>query len=396
MGINELNDAWISKGQEVSDLNAKLNTAVLDDNFSKKKFAELKEQRDNLTAQRDAIKDQLDEARAMEVKNMKSEDKKPLNKKELDIKDQFVKDFKNMVTSGKTGAGNGGLTIPDDIQYAIHKLVRQFATLQNLVNVESVTTMTGSRTYEKLSDITPMSDLDDETAAIPDMDDPELTLVKYAIHRYAAIQTVTNSLLKDTVENILVWLSDWVAKKVTVTRNAKIIEAMGKPAKKPSIANFDDIKDLENNTLDPALMPSASFVTNQSGYNVLSKVKDAQGRYMLQRDVTQPDVYRLDGKTITVIADKWLPDISGAHPLYYGDLKQGITLYDREHMSLLSTNIGAGAFEHDLYKVRVIDRFDVEVIDDGAWATASFKTVANQQATTPETSGKTDTTPTNK
>lgn len=389
MGINELNDAWISKGQEVSDLNAKLNAAVLDDNFSKDKFAELKERRDNLAAQRDAIKDQLDETRAMEVKNMKSEDKKPLNKKELDIKDQFVKDFKNMVTSGKTGAGNGGLTIPDDIQYAIHKLVRQFATLQNLVNVESVTTMTGSRTYEKLSDITPMSDLDDETAAIPDMDDPELTLIKYAIHRYAAIQTVTNSLLKDTVENILAWLSDWVAKKVTVTRNAKIIEAMGKPAKKPSIANFDDIKDLENNTLDPALMPSASFVTNQSGYNVLSKVKDAQGRYMLQRDVTQPDVYRLDGKTITVIADKWLPDISGAHPLYYGDLKQGITLYDREHMSLLSTNIGAGAFEHDLYKVRVIDRFDVEVIDDGAWATASFKTVANQQATAPEASGST-------
>lgn len=389
MGINELNDAWISKGQEVSDLNAKLNMAVLDDNFSKDKFAELKEQRDNLAAQRDAIKDQLDEARAMEVKNMKSEDKKPLNKKELDVKDQFVKDFKNMVTSGKTGAGNGGLTIPDDIQYAIHKLVRQFATLQNLVNVESVTTMTGSRTYEKLSDITPMSDLDDETAAIPDMDDPELTLIKYAIHRYAAIQTVTNSLLKDTVENILAWLSDWVAKKVTVTRNAKIIEAMGKPAKKPSIANFDDIKDLENNTLDPALMPSASFVTNQSGYNVLSKVKDAQGRYMLQRDVTQPDVYRLDGKIITVIADKWLPDISGAHPLYYGDLKQGITLYDREHMSLLSTNIGAGAFEHDLYKVRVIDRFDVEVIDDGAWATASFKTVANQQATAPEASGST-------
>lgn len=389
MGINELNDAWIAKGQEVSDLNAKLNTAVLDDNFSKDKFAELKEQRDNLTAQRDAIKDQLDEARALEVKNMKSEDKKPLNKKELDIKDQFVKDFKNMVTSGKTGAGNGGLTIPDDIQYAIHKLVRQFATLQNLVNVESVTTMTGSRTYEKLSDITPMSDLDDEKAAIPDMDDPELTLIKYAIHRYAAIQTVTNSLLKDTVENILAWLSDWVAKKVTVTRNAKIIEAMGKPAKKPTIANFDDIKDLENNTLDPALMPSASFVTNQSGYNVLSKVKDAQGRYMLQRDVTQPDVYRLDGKTITVIADKWLPDISGAHPLYYGDLKQGITLYDREHMSLLSTNIGAGAFEHDLYKVRVIDRFDVEVIDDGAWATASFKTVANQQATAPEASGST-------
>ncbi|WP_323058540.1 phage major capsid protein [Limosilactobacillus reuteri] len=390
MGINELNDAWIAKGQEVSDLNNKLNAAVLDDNFTKDKFAELKEQRDNAKIQRDAIKDQLDEARAQKVKAMKSEDKKPLNKKEMDIKDQFVREFKDMVTSGKTGTGNGGLTIPDDIQYSIHQLVRQFATLQNLVNVESVTTTTGTRTYEKLSDITPMTDLDDETATIPDMDDPELTLIKYAIHRYAAIQTVTNSLLKDTVENILAWLSNWVAKKVTVTRNAKIIEAMGKPAKKPTIASFDDIKDLENNTLDPAIMSSSSFVTNQSGYNVLSKVKDAQGRYMLQRDVTQPDVYRLDGKTITVVADKWLPDVAaGTHPLYFGDLKQGITLYDREHMSLLSTNIGAGAFEHDLYKVRVIDRFDVEVIDDGAWATASFKAVANQQATTPEASGET-------
>lgn len=396
MGINELNDAWIAKGQEVSDLNAKLNTAVLDDEFSKDEFAKLKEQRDNLTAQRDAIKGQLDEARALEVKAMKDTDKKPLNKKELDIKDQFVKDFKDMVTSGTTGAGNGGLTIPDDVQYTINQLVRQFATLQNLVSVESVTTTTGSRTYEKLSDITPMTDLDDETAAIPDMDDPELTLIKYAIHRYAAIQTVTNSLLKDSADNILAWLSEWVAKKVTVTRNSMIIEAMGKPAKKPTIASFDDVKDLENNTLDPALMPSATFVTNQSGYNVLSKVKDAQGRYMLQRDVTQPDVYLLDGKTITVVADKWLPDISGAHPLYYGDLKQGITLYDRENMSLLSTNIGAGAFENDLYKVRVIDRFDVEVIDDGAWATASFKTVADQQATTPEASGTTNTTPTTK
>ena len=389
MGINELNDAWISKGQEVSDLNAKLNAAVLDDNFSKDKFAELKEQRDNLTAQRDAIKDQLDEARANEVFRMNDKDKKPLNDKQIDLKDKFVRDFKDMVTSGKTEAGNAGLTIPDDVQTTIHTLVRQYASLQNLVNVEHVTTPTGSRVYEKFSEIKPLANLDDETAQIGDNDDPELTTIKYLIKRYAGITTVTNTLLKDTAENILAWLSTWIARKVTVTRNQEILKVLDTASKKPTIANFDDIKDLENNTLDPALMPSASFVTNQSGYNVLSKVKDAQGRYMLQRDVTQPDVYRLDGKTITVVADKWLPDISGAHPLYYGDLKQGITLYDREHMSLLSTNIGAGAFEHDLYKVRVIDRFDVEVIDDGAWATASFKAVANQEATTPEKSGVT-------
>ena len=390
MGINELNDAWISKGQEVSDLNAKLNTAVLDDNFSKDKFAELKEQRDNLTAQRDAIKDQLDEARALEVKNMKSEDKKPLNKKELDVKDQFVKDFKNMVTSGTAGAaGNGGLTIPTDIQTAIHTLVRQYASLQNLVNVESVTTTSGSRVYEKLVDITPLKNLDAEAGQIGDNDDPELTLIKYAIKRYAGITTITNSLLKDTAENILAWLSTWIARKVVVTRNQAILAVLNQPTKKQTIAKFDDIKDLENNTLDPAIEATSSFVTNQSGYNVLSKVKDAEGRYMLQRDVTQPDVYLLDGKPITVIADKWLPDIAGAHPLYFGDFKQAITLFDRENMELMSTNVGGGSFETDTTKIRVIDRFDVQPIDDGAYAVASFKAVTNQPATTPDASGAT-------
>ena len=389
MGINELNDAWISKGQEVSDLNAKLNTAVLDDNFSKDKFAELKEQRDNLAAQRDAIKDQLDEARANEVFRMNDKDKKPLNDKQIDLKDKFVRDFKVMVTAGKTEAGNAGLTIPDDVQTTIHTLVRQYASLQNLVNVEHVTTPTGSRVYEKFSEIKPLANLDDETAQIGDNDDPELTTIKYLIKRYAGITTVTNTLLKDTAENILAWLSTWIARKVTVTRNQEILKVLDTASKKPTIANFDDIKDLQLNTLDPAIIATSSFVTNQSGFAVLAKVKDAQGRYMIQRDVTNPEQYRIGGKPVTVVADRWLPDISGSHPLYYGDFKQAVTLFDREDMSLLSTNIGAGSFEHDETKIRVIDRFDVEQVDGDAYAVASFKAVANQEATTPAASGST-------
>ncbi|WP_394268002.1 phage major capsid protein [Limosilactobacillus vaginalis] len=389
MGINELNDAWIAKGQEVSDLNDKLNVAVLDDNFDTEKFNELKKQRDAAKVQRDALKDQLTEARAQEVRNMDTKDKKPLDDKQLDIKDKFVREFKDMVTSGTTSTGNGGLTIPDDIQTTIHTLVRQYASLQNLVNVESVTTPTGSRVYEKFSEIKPLANLDDETAKIGDNDDPELTTIKYLIKRYAGITTVTNTLLKDTAENILSWLSTWIARKVVVTRNQEILKVLDNASKKPTIAKFDDIKDLQLNTLDPAIIATSSFVTNQSGFAVLAKVKDAQGRYMLQRDVTNPEQYRIGGKPVTVVADRWLPDISGTHPLYYGDFKQAVTLFDRESMSLLSTNIGGGAFETDETKIRVIDRFDVEQVDGDAYAVASFKAVANQAATTPETSGAT-------
>ena len=392
MDINKINDAWIAAGQKVADLDNKLAIQTISDDFEPNdEFKALKEQRDNAKIQRDTLKEQLDEARANEVYRMKDEDKKPLNDKQLDLKDKFVRDFKDMVTTGKTNAGNAGLTIPDDIQTTIHTLVRQYASLQNLVNVERVTTPTGSRVYEKFSEITPLANLDDESAKIGDNDDPELTTIQYLIHRYSGITTVTNTLLKDTAENILSWLSTWIARKVVVTRNQEILKVLNTASKKPTIAKFDDIKDLQLNTLDPAIIATSSFVTNQSGFAVLAKVKDAQGRYMLQRDVTNPEQYRIGGKPVMVVADRWLPDVSGAHPLYYGDFKQAVTLFDRENMSLLSTNIGGGAFENDETKIRVIDRFDVEQVDGDAYAVASFKAVENQQATTPEASGATAT-----
>lgn len=390
--INQLNDAWIASGQKVADLNAEINAALLDNSFSEDAFASLKKERDVEITRRDELKNQLEQARAEQVITMKENDIQPLNNQEKDLKAKFVKDFKamikgdrsvlNMIDSSNDDSGsNAGLTIPEDIQTAIHKLVRQFDSLQEYVTVEKVTTTKGSRVYEKWADITPLANLDDEKGAIGDNDDPKLLIIKYTIHRYAGINTVTNSLLKDTAENILAWLSGWIAKKVVVTRNKAIIEKMNATPSKPTITKFDDIKDLINTSVDPAIAKTSFLITNVSGFNTISKVKDADGKYMVQPVVTQPDIKQIDGKNIVVIADRWLPDVNGAHPLGYGDLKQAITLFDRENMSLLTTNIGAGAFEHDLTKIRVIDRFDVQATDADAFVMGSFKTIADQEAT---------------
>lgn len=385
--INELNDAWVEAGQAVSDLNAKLNAAVLDDNFDQDKFAALKTERDNKVAQRDALKDQLATARAAEVVNMNQADKKPLNEAEKDMKATFVADLKNLVR-GRYDAissvttdtnGNGGLTIPEDVQTAIHELVRQFATLQNLVTVESVGTNKGSRVYETLSDIKPMAEVE-EGAEIQEGDYPKLSLIKYVIKDYAGYFVLTNDLLADTAEAMLAWLNKWIAKKVAVTRNTAIIAKLGTATKKPTITKFDDIKDMVLTGVDPAIAPTSSFLTNQSGFAVLAKVKDAMGNYLVQRDVTQPDRYLLDGKLVTVIADRWLPDVSGSHPLYFGDYKQAITLFDRQSMSLMTTNVGGQAWRTNTTEVRVIDRFDVQATDADAIEAGSFKAVADQPA----------------
>lgn len=125
---------------------------------------------------------------------------------------------------------------------------------------------------------------------------------------------------------------------------------------------------------------TSTFITNQSGYNVLSKVKDAEGRYLIQPNPTLPDVKQILGHNVTVITDKFLPDIDGAHPLYFGDFHMAITLYDYQQMTLVSTNIGGGAFEKDLTKIRAIDRFDVELLDEGAYVISTFTKIKDQES----------------
>lgn len=389
MDINTLNALWIEAGHKVEDLNEQINNALNDDSFTAEAFEELKNKRDTAKVRRDALKDQLVEAQAQAVVDMKDEDVKPLNENEETAKNVFIKDFKNLlngtyrnaaVGSKEDDGTNAGLTIPKDIQTAIHALVRQYNSLQEYVTVESVSTTSGSLVYEKWSDITALANLDDENTAITDIDAPKLALIKYAIKRYAGMLTATNSLLKDTVENILAWLNQWVAKKVVVTRNKAILEKIAALPSKPNITKFDDIKDLALKGVDPAIRSTSFFMTNTSGLATLAKVKNAMGDYLLQRDPTQPERYLLEGKQVIEIADRWLADNAGAHPLYFGDLKQAVTLFDREHMSIEASNVAGDAFSLDQTKIRVIDRFDVVTTDSEAFVAASFKTIADQEA----------------
>ncbi|HBH5984225.1 TPA: phage major capsid protein, partial [Enterococcus faecium] len=283
MNLEQLKNAWVEAGSKVSDLNAQLNAALVDDEKTEEDVVSLQAQVKAARAKRDGLKEQVANMEAEQVLNVKKE---PLDKKDENLKNKFIKDFKAMVngdpaimatlTSNTDESGNAiGLTIPVDVQTTIHTLVRRFDSLQEYVNVEKVTTTSGSRVYEKWSDITPLTALDTEDGEIPANDDPALYLIKYLIKRYAGISTVTNSLLKDTAENILAWLSKWIAKKVVVTRNTKILAAIDgiKAAQKKDVTDVDGIKDIVNVQLDPAIEATSMFITNQDGFNVLDKVK---------------------------------------------------------------------------------------------------------------------------
>ena len=54
------------------------------------------------------------------------------------------------------------------------------------------------------------------------------------------------------------------------------------------------------------------------------------------------------------------------HPVYCGDLKSAITLFDRNVLSIDMNDKGAGLWDKDLTGIKVRDRFDVQPVDEGA------------------------------
>ena len=401
MNLNEMNDAWIAQGQKVSDLNDKINTSLLDDSVDEAAIKDLKAKRDQAKARRDEMKNQLEEMKAQEaVHTDNSKNQSVKDDKKMSDSIKFIKMFKDMAHGHITDVikesvtdpgqtGNGGLLVSNDEQTKINELRRQQANLQTLVTVESVSKPKGSRVVDKNEDLVAMPVVN-EGDTLPDLDDPKLDRLSYTIKDRGGIFTATNDQLNDSDQNTLAWLEQKIAKYTGFSRSQDVLAVLPKMTKKATISSFDDIKDLENNTIDPSLMSGAIFLTNQSGFNILSKVKDAQGQYLLQPDVSNPDVYRIGGKQVVWFADNIVPDDkSGNHPLYFGNFKEAIILFDRQAPTVDSTNIGGNAYTTNTTKVRVIDRYDVQVKDEKAIAVASFKTVANQKATTPDESGKT-------
>lgn len=263
---------------------------------------------------------------------------------------------------------DGGLTVPKDIKTKIKELRRSEDALETLVNVEHVTTNSGSRVIEREADQTPFDNVD-EAAEFPDVSTPQFENVDYKIKKKGGILKVTQELLSDTAENIMNYLKKWIAKKAKATRNFMIIAKIKEICKglEVTVTGLDSLKDIFNVMLDPAIALGAVVVTNQSGFNFLDKLKDEKGNYILQKDPTQPTKRLLFGAyPVKVLSNKTLKNIDGKAPIICGDLKEAITIFDRETLTIDISNLAAGMWERDQTGIKVRERLDIQTVDADA------------------------------
>lgn len=263
---------------------------------------------------------------------------------------------------------DGGLTVPKDIKTKIKELRRSEDALETLVNVEHVTTNSGSRVIEREADQTPFDNVD-EAAEFLDVSTPQFENVDYKIKKKGGILKVTQELLSDTAENIMNYLKKWIAKKAKATRNFMIIAKIKEICKglEVTVTGLDSLKDIFNVMLDPAIALGAVVVTNQSGFNFLDKLKDEKGNYILQKDPTQPTKRLLFGVyPVKVLSNKTLKNIDGKAPIICGDLKEAITIFDRETLTIDISNLAAGMWERDQTGIKVRERLDIQTVDADA------------------------------
>lgn len=273
--------------------------------------------------------------------------------------------------SGLTGQ-DGGVLIPADVQTKINEFKRELKGIRQYVNVEPVNTRSGSRVIEKLEDMTPFADLT-ELDSIAEMPQPKFTTIPFNIRDYAGLMKISNTLLSDSPESILGYISKWIGKKSVVSENLVVFNLLNTAyTTKKDITvgkEVNDVKAILNKDLDPAIAADAKIFTNQDGFQVLDSLTYTDGKPVLQPDATNPTVKRLLGKEVVVFSSKHLPTTGTTTkkaPFIVGSLTETVTLFDRQQLEMLSTNIGNGAFETNTTALRVITRYDTRIVDADA------------------------------
>lgn len=266
---------------------------------------------------------------------------------------------------GVPAGGDTGIIVPQDIQTKINEIMRTLNDLSQYVNVQTVNTLSGTRVLEKDEDMVPFAVVE-EYGEIEETGHPKFVPVTYKLVKRAGYLPLTSELLVDTDQNILAYVSNWIAKKHVVTKNSLIIAILNAMDKEP-MADIAAIKKVLNVDLDPALVTAGGLIlTNQDGYNWLDEQVDGHGRFLLQDDITQPGRKLFRGLPVAVAANRYLPSADSKAPFIMGNLKQLIVLFTRGRYELSSTREGGDAWRRDTMELRTITRDDCKQWDGEA------------------------------
>ena len=297
--------------------------------------------------------------------------------KELDHVATFAKAVRAIIQGKGLVEGvdaDGGYTVPDDVQTTVNKWAEVEYSLLQDIDVVTVTTNKGARTYQAKTDADVFVDLDENGAITKEIEAPKFERVTYSIQDRAGFMPVSNDLIADSDANIVALVAEWLGKANVATSNAKILEMINKKAQ-VALEGIDGIKKVVNVTLGQAYKNGAKIITNDDGLNYLDTLKDENGRPLLNPDPTNSAKLTLRCGTVVVpikvLPNKVLASVEGKVPFIVGDLKSAIRKWDRQKMSIKASDVATigsfNAYAMNMTLFRAILRDDYTAMDSNAF-----------------------------
>lgn len=218
--------------------------------------------------------------------------------------------------------------IPEDIKYTPEELPETFVDLKKFVNVQPVTTASGSHPILNPAQETMVSV--EELAKNPELASPKFTDIDYKVKTYRGQIPVSQEALDDSEANLANIIAKNNARQAVNTTNKYIADVM-KSFAPVDTANLDDIKAIINVEIDPAY--NLSLVVSQSFYQALDTLKDKNEQYLLKQDITSPTGTVLFGRPVFIIKDE-LFGAKGDKKAFIGDLNYAVFFADRKQASV--------------------------------------------------------------
>lgn len=332
-----------------------------------KKIADLQAQKKKLEEEAEKLEGDLEEAnKTPQTEPAKGEDRSKKVEITRDMKsDEQMRSLLEFVKSnGQKREGlvttDLGALIPKDVVYVPEEAVDTKYDLTKVIRTQGVTKSAG--TYPVLQSTDEMLHTVGELEANPELAKPSTTDVEWKVETYRGQITYSNESLQDVVDfkNVI---GEQVSQIIVNTKNNAVATVL-KTATAKAVTSLDELKTLVNTGFDPAY--TLGLVVTQSAYDWLDQLKDGNGRYLMQDNVTAPTGKGVLGLPITVVKDTAFGK-QGDKLAFVGDGARFARLFDRIGVSV--------DFAIDARYGRALMaavRFDVEVTDPAAGAFVTF------------------------
>lgn len=258
------------------------------------------------------------------------------------------------ITGLKTTDSGSAALIPTEVlkPHFVNKTRNPLLDLVERVKVNS-----GSGKYPVIKKTDGVMVSTDELKSNPELGKPAISDIDYSIKTYRGYIPVSQEMIDDADYDIMAIVEDEVINQGENTE-LSLVTAVLKTATQADAAGFDGIKDIYNKKLKSIY--KASIVVTKSMFAALDKVKDKDGRYMLQTDVASPTGYSFGGKTIYKVDDTVFGN-EGDMKFFIGDVTEFVKEFDRSQVSVKWVN-------NDIYGqlLGLFIRLDMKKVDEEA------------------------------